>query len=496
MGRVTREKCMEMYSTFFKSSAAIIAVVGDITTENALALVAKHFGAWEKGTIPAPVFDTPAPLGGTMVALVDRPGAPQSVIRVGQTVVLPRTSPDVMPVTVMNGVLGGSATARLFMNLREKHAYTYGVYSGMGPDELIGAFTVRGSVKSAVTDSALMEIMSEIKRLRDDYVSDKELQLTKNNVSGAFVRSLENAGTIASYAIDMERYKLPPNYYKEYLKNIDAVTAPEVQRVAKQYLTPEKLLVAVVGPAKDVRAKLSVFGPVTLYDEEGIAVPDKPAAIPSIKADEILAKFIENTGGKAKWAAVKDRTTEYTGKVQTFEMKVKSVLKAPNKLYQEMAIPGMFKQEMGFDGAKAWSVSPQGSVDITGDALEMIRQQATMNFYGEYRKLGFAAAVTGTKAIKGKDCYEVSFTKPKTGTLRHYFTPDEFLKVREVKVVTTPQGDIDQTTEYSDYKAFKGYRVPTKVGQSAMGQALDLTLDKFEVNAGVKDALFKKPVKK
>ena len=396
----------------------------------------------------------------------------------------------------MNGVLGGSATARLFMNLREKHAYTYGVYSGMGPDELVAAFTVRGSVKSAVTDSALMEVMAEIKRLRDDPVSEKELQATKNYLSGGFVRSLENAGTIATYAIDMERFKLPANYYKDYLKNLDAVTAPEVQRVAKQYLTPDRMLVAVVGPAKETREKLGVFGPVTMYDEEGIPVPATPAAVPAIKAEEILAKYIESTGGKAKWAAVKDRTSKYTGKVQTFEMKVTSIQKSPNKLYQEMAIPGMFKQQMGFDGAKAWSVSPQGAVDITGEALDVIRQQASLNFYGDYKKLGFTATVTGTKTIKGKECYEVSFVKPKTGTLRHYFTPDDFLKVREVKTVTTPQGEIDQTTEYSDYKVFKGYKVPTKVGQSAMGQALDLTLDSFEVNSGVKDAAFAKPAAK
>jgi len=493
--RVTREKCLELYTTYFRPNGAILAIVGDVNADTAMALVNKYFGGWQQGPIPAPAFEPPKGLDGLQVALVDRPGAPQSVIRVAGTVKLPRTSPDVIPSMVMNTVLGGGSAFRLFSNLREKHAYTYGAYSSIGADELIGSFSVKTSAKSSVTDSALNEILTEIRRIRDEKVSDKELQMAKNYLSGAFVRSLENASSVASNAIDIERYKLPAAYYQNYLKNIDTVTADDVQRTARVYLAPDKMLIALVGPASEIKSRLGKFGAVAMVDEEG-----KPIVVPSaaltMKPDEVLSRFIEKTGGKATWAALKDRTMEFSGKMQNFVMKIKNVQKAPNKLYTEMEVTGMFKQQMAFDGKKAWMVSPQGSGEITGEQLEGIKQQAVMNFYAAYKKMGFSATISGMKTIKGKDCYELTFTRGKGDVIRHYFAADDFLKLREVKLITTPQGSVEQITDFADYKEFKGLLLPTKYEQNAMGQVVELTLEVCTINAGVKDDVFKKPASK
>jgi outer membrane lipoprotein-sorting protein len=100
------------------------------------------------------------------------------------------------------------------------------------------------------------------------------------------------------------------------------------------------------------------------------------------------------------------------------------------------------------------------------------------------------------KSIKGKDNYEITFTKAGGSTLRHYFDTKDFLKSREVTVVATPQGPMEQSVDMADYKDFNGYLVPTKYEQSAMGQAMELTLDKFEVNTGVDDTVFVKPAGK
>jgi zinc protease len=493
--RITREKCVEIYNTYFKPNHAILAVVGDVEKSQVMKLVSKYFGNWKEGSIPAPVYPMPKPLDGVRVALVDRPSSVQSVIRVGETLELPRTSPDVVRASVMNTILGGGVF-RLFMNLREKHAYTYGAYSSLQPDELIGSFTVNTSVKNPVTDSSVIQIFNEIKRIRDEKVGGKELQMAKNYLSGSFVRSLESPDRIASYAIDILRYKLPKDYYRTYLKRVEAVTANQVQQAAKKYLVPDKMLIAVVGTASEIKEKLAKFGPVTLYDADGNPVVAKPAAAISISPDEIFAKYVEETGGKARMDSVRDRTFEMSGKMGNFVLKIKSVQKAPDKIYQDFAIVGMMEQKSGFDGEKGWAVSPQGTMDLEGPQLEAIKVEGAVNFYDQYKSLGYKAEVTNVKNIKGKDCYEVTFTKTGGSTLRHYFDTKDFLKYREVTVATTPQGPVEQSVDMSDYKDFNGYRVPTKYDQNAMGQTMELTLDKFEINSGVNDSLFAKPAAK
>ena len=493
VNRITREKCLETYASFFKPNYAILAVVGDVHKDQIMKLVEKDFGSWGKGTITEPTLEPPKPFEKVTVALVDRPAAVQSVMLVGQTVQLRWTSPDVIPVSVMNTVLGGGAF-RLFVNLREKHAYTYGAYSSFGPDDLIASFTASSSVKTPVTDSALTQIFYEIKRIRDEAVDGKELQMAKNYLSGSFVRSLETPDRVASYAIDMERYKLPKDYYKKYLKAVDAVTAEDVQRVARAYLAPDNMLVTVVGSAKDVKEKLAGFGPVVMYDEEGNMVVARAAAVGMPAPDEIFAKFVEKTGGKAKMAALKDRTMEFSGSMQNMTLSVKTTQKAPGMMYQETGMMGM-TQKMGFDGKNGWAASPQGVKDLSGEQLEGTKVDAAMNFYDLYKSLGYKAEVTGTKSIQGVDCYEVLFTKEGAPAQKHYFGVADFMKLREVTTMNTPQGPMEQSTDLLDYKDFKGYLVPTRLQQSMMGQTMEFKLQKFEVNTGVKDALFQKPAK-
>ncbi|MBP1657770.1 MAG: processing peptidase [Bacteroidetes bacterium] len=491
VGRATVAQCRKLYGTYFKPNAAIMAVVGDVDKKNVVSLVGKYFGGWKKGKIPTPNYPAVAPLPGRTVALVDRPSSVQSVMRVAQGVPLLRTSPDVTPVKVMNTILGGGGF-RLFLNLREKHSFTYGAYSSMGPDELIGAFAASTSVRNSVTDSALTEIFSEINRIRDEEVTAAELDRAKNSLSGGFVQSLETAGTVANYAIEMERFDLPKDYYKTYLQRVAAVNPKDVQRVARQYLTPDKMLVAVVGSAKDVKEKLAAFGPVTLYDEEGKKVVEKPTTAPALSADEIFGRYIERTGGKEKYAALKDRTVEMSGKIQGMDMKVKLVQKAPTKLYQEMAMMGMV-QKTGYDGTKGWASSPMGMQDLEGDQLDAMKFESPIDLYSQYKDVGLKAEATGTKEIKGKECYEVTFSSASGSPMRHYFDTKDFLKVREVSVRQSPRGAIETVTDLSDYKDFGGYLMSSKMEQTVMGQSFAITVDKCAVNTGVPDSIFVKP---
>jgi predicted Zn-dependent peptidase len=494
IGKITRDKCFEHYNSFFKPNYAMMAVVGDFDKDEILDLLEKYFSSWQKGEIPKPTYTTPQLPEKTDIALVNRPSSVQSVIRVSQVVELQRTSPDVMPVSIMNTILGGGAF-RLFNNLREKHSYTYGAYSSMGPDELIGNFTANTSVRNEVTDSALVQIFYELNRIRDEKVEEKELSLAKNYVSGSFVRSLENSESIANYAIEIERYKLPKDYYKTYLKRTYAVTADDVMQAAKKYLKPNQMTIALVGSASEVKDKISKFGLISMYDEDANPIIEKPTSLVTLTADELFAKFVAKSGGKEKLSTIKDRTVEMSGKVQGIDIKIKSINKAPNKLYVDVDFGGMFSQKIGFDGEKGWVISPQGTMDLEGSNLADLKYQALINFYLQYKELGIKANITGIKTIKEKDYYEVVLEADTSSKWTEYFGKDDYLKFRQIKTADTPNGKVEQTTDYLDYQEFYGFLFPAKQVQSVMGQLIDMKVDKVEFNSGVDDSIFVKPNK-
>lgn len=239
---------------------------------------------------------------------------------------------------------------------------------------------------------------------------------------------------------------------------------------------------------------LGKFGTVTMYDEDGKQVVEKPAGAVKMTPDEIFVKFMERTGGKKAYALIKDKTVEMSGKIQGMEMKVKTVQKAPDKLYQEINMMGMVQRQV-VDGKAGWAGTPQGVKDLNGEQLEALRPEAAMDFYAAYKSLGYSAEVTGVKDIKGKETYEVTFTSAKGPTMRHYFDSKDFLKLREVTVNNTPRGPMEQSMDLFDFKPFGGVQMPTRLEQSVMGQVISFTMDKCDVNKGVDDALFAKPAK-
>src|SRR5690606_36626556 len=180
----TLEDCRAYYKTYFKPNNAYLAIVGDINLKTAKAMVEKNFGKWEKGTVPSPVFPVPQPPEKTFVALVDRSSAVQSVITVAHPVELKPGSPDAIRAGVMINILGGGGlSSRLNQNLREHKAFTYGAYSSLSSDRLIGSFDADVSVRNAVTDSAVVELLGELRRIRNEPVTEDEINAAKAYIS-------------------------------------------------------------------------------------------------------------------------------------------------------------------------------------------------------------------------------------------------------------------------------------------------------------------------
>ncbi len=262
-------KVRAFYSGAFVPSRAKFVVVGDISLAEIKPMLDARFGAWKGGTpLPIPAVTGKATSNDQMkVYLVDKPGAAQSVIYVGAPGA-DRLSADYPAILVMNTILGGSFSSRLNQNLREAKGYTYGISSSFRWAPVPGAFAVSSSVRTNVTDSSLIEIFKEIRSLRDTPVPESELVRAKNYEALALPGRFETNGQIAGQFVTLGTFGLSLSSVSELGPRINAVTAADVQRTARQYVPVDKLTVLIVGDLAKIRAGVDALklGPSSVIE--------------------------------------------------------------------------------------------------------------------------------------------------------------------------------------------------------------------------------------
>lgn len=262
------------YRRTFRPAHATMIVSGDITLAEARRVVSRAFGHWRtraEGSAATTMKPSPPPPSpATRVYLVDKPGAPQSVIAIGNPGV-DRQSPDFYALQVMNTLLGGSFSSRLNQNLRETKGYTYGARSGFTYRPLPGPFLAQAAVRTDVTDSSLVEFFHEFKRIRDSAVTNDELRRAKAFISLQLPGEFETASDLANQLSGLLIFGLPLEYYRTYIPRITQVTADEVQRVARRYVRPDRVSIIVVGDVKKIRSGITALGlgPLKEVDLEG-----------------------------------------------------------------------------------------------------------------------------------------------------------------------------------------------------------------------------------
>lgn len=274
LGAMTRDQLATFYKTYYRPNNATLIVVGDVTMAEIIGSLESSLGAWMPGEIPPFTLQDPKAVDKTRVFLVDKPGAPQSEVRIGYPA-LSRNTPDFFPVVIMNRLLGGQFSSRINLNLREKHGYTYGANSGFRFNKGSGPFTAQGGIVTEKTDSAMREFMNEIDLMREKGMDDTELRFVKNGLIGNFALTFETPGQIAGALQNVVVYGLPEDYYNTYLQKIEAVSLGEVNGVAKKYLNSSKMAMVVVGDLSKIRENVERmnFGDVILCDVDGRPLP-------------------------------------------------------------------------------------------------------------------------------------------------------------------------------------------------------------------------------
>jgi zinc protease len=260
------------HAAFFRPDNAALFVVGDTREEALLPLLEQRFGDWKPAHAPRPAQYRVPKGSARTVYIVDKPGAPQSQIWIGEVGVA-STAPDVFPVRVMNNVLGGSFNSRLNGNLRTQHAYSYGVFSFYDTHREAGPFVAAGGVVADKTAEALSEFVKELERMKTGEVSEAELSDAKESLVRAipalFASDEQTAGAYAR----AWTHGLPADYYSTYQQRIEAVTRDDVGKAARERLHPDQMAIVVVGPEKEIRPKIEALklGRLEVRDANGEA---------------------------------------------------------------------------------------------------------------------------------------------------------------------------------------------------------------------------------
>ena len=269
---ITRDDLVNFYKAYFQPGRAIITVVGDVKPDAVKAAVEKDLAGWTRGgTMPAFNYPAlPAPKA-TTIYLVDKPGAAQSTFSIGE-VGPPRGTPDYYALRVMNEMLGVLFQSRLNHNIREVKGYSYGVNSsyafGRGP----GPFRAGGDIKTAVTDSALIEFMKELRDIRGPRPpTDDELEQAKASLVQSLPEAFASVSGVNGAIANVYTQGLPEDYYQQFARDVNAVTKDDVVRVAQKYIDPDHLAILIVGDRSKIEAPLAAthIAPVVVLDVDG-----------------------------------------------------------------------------------------------------------------------------------------------------------------------------------------------------------------------------------
>jgi predicted Zn-dependent peptidase len=238
------------HAAAYQPGNATVIVVGDLTADSVMPQLEKVFGSWRAGATA--LHHTTVPMAPQptqrQIVIVDMPGAAQSQVRIGW-VGVPRSTPDFFPLQVLNTILGGSFTSRLNQNLRETHGYSYGASSRFDMRQSAGPFFAGAGVQTDKTSEALREFFNELTAIGKPVPAD-ELTKAKNYIAFGFPSNFETIGDFSAQMEQLLVYGLPESYYADYVKNIQAVTADAVLKMAATYIQPQRFLVVVVGDRK------------------------------------------------------------------------------------------------------------------------------------------------------------------------------------------------------------------------------------------------------
>ncbi|MDT3404327.1 M16 family metallopeptidase [Mucilaginibacter terrae] len=487
------------YAKYITPSRSYLTIIGDIKPADAKKLVDKAFLNWKGAPLTLPVLANAANPVKTEVDVIDMPNAVQSEITVTNLINLKMSDPDFFAVKLANVILGGGSEAYLFKSLREKRGFTYGAYSQVGSGRFQTSFSATAAVRTAKTDSAINEFVTQINRMRNEPVTAEDLKNAKAMYNGSFALGMEDASNTASYARNILINGLPKDYYRTYLQKLNAVTAADVQRVAKKYFNTGNTRVIVVGNASQFMDGVKKLPyPVKMYDRNADPVVEGAAApvLAGIKASTVFSDYITASGGAAELKKIKTITITSSMQMQGMPLSVQQKYMAPNWEMMTLSMNGNVVVKSAFNGTVGYQTQMGNKTEMT--AAEIKDKNAITGLFEQLDYLSnpaFKSEVKGVEKINGANAYKVAITSPTGKISTEYYDVTSKLLVRKESTETKGTATTQTTTDLGSYKKVGAIMFPfaqtLTISAGGQQQVLEMKVSDVKFNEGVTAEDFK-----
>lgn len=495
LNNISREDVVDYFKRNFTPKGSYLVVVGDINRQQTEELVNKYFNSWNGGE----VYVNPTNNGlygkGNRVVFVKKPGAVQSVVYVTFPVKMKQGDKNQLPLTVLNNIFGGGGFGtRLMQNLREDKAYTYGCYSSLNIEDNGAWLSAGGNFRNAVTDSAIAQILGEFEKITNENVKDDELNLTKSTMNGKFAISLENPQTIARFALNVIKNKLPKDYYRTYLSRLSEVSKENVLEMAQQYFTSKNCNIVVVGNEEIIEnlKKFDSDGKIELLDAFGNEVKDLKKA--DISKELVIENYLfavtQTKNKKELTLKIKnivnyERVTDMTSAKIPIPLKMTDYWIAPATEAQKMEGQGMVFQKSYYDGKTGFTYNMQaGKKEMTADEMNSKKNSSGLFPEMNYATNGTNYDLIGIENQNGVDYYVVKTMEDSSETY-DYYNKTTYLKEKTISI-RKQDGEIIETTNIlGDYKDVSGILFPHSMSLTIGEMSLSGKVSKMIVNGKI-----------
>jgi zinc protease len=545
LARISRDDLLAFHRRYFVPNNTILAVVGDLTEDEAFAGVTKAFGDWQRGDVPAEAVTQP-PDSTRRIVIVNKPDAVQTEVRAGH-IGIRRNHADYMPLNLATRILGGEGANRLHQVLRTERGLTYGAQAEMNTLREAGAIEASTNTRSDATAEVLRLMVDEFWRLQRERVGERELAEAKNYMTGSFPLTIETADAIATQVLNVLFFGLPVDQLQSFRERVNAVTTDEVQRVARFYLRPDRLSIVLVGNAQAFIPQLRRLGftsfEVIEMSNLDLTTPDfkkaagvgralgpaagnsvaaaapvlayqqtssiKPQAGPEARA--LLEKVIAAKGGIDKLRGVRNITARTStelpppsgggrgqgrGNDGPVYAETTTYLEYPNHVRVETKLPAGNIVQV-FDGARAWVKDPGGVHDVPEQGMTDVRlglrRDTIAALLAAYDGVLNTRLLPDIKDDAGRLHRALELTGKDLDPMIMYIDPETFRITRQTYVAGGPGAPLVEEL-FGDYRPIDGVQIAFSATVRRGSETLiERRIVELRINDALDPALFKRP---
>ncbi len=455
----------------FIPNNAYMVIIGDVKAEETKERILDLFSKWEKGEVMTEDITVNNSFDQTEIHFIDMPNAIQSEIRFQNLIEMRKNSPDYISLLVANRILGGEPESRLESKIREDKGYAYYARSNFGSNKYSSTtFNAFTSSRANVTDSSVIELLSEIDKIKKVKVGDQELSDIKAAYFGDFVRDTESPSTIAQYSVDIKIEELDNDYYKNFIKSVNQVTSDDIFKVSNKYFNTDQGAIIIAGKGSELIDKLETLTydgkklNINYYDTRGNII-DKPnySLDDNVSVESIINNHIDAIGGKERLVKVESIQTSGSANLnmqgQSFVLEFYSIKNNQNQSLSTVKAGGMMVQKSVFNKYQGYNEVNGQRILLKDSELETAIIDSAL--FSELNYDFSTIELVGTSVINNEKVYEIKITDSKT----EYYSIESGLKIKEVQITEVDGNQIVVETTINRYEEINGVLIPSEINQ-------------------------------